>query len=242
MSKKPLPKNFSQKISQKKFLINTLTIFPQAFKGLLDVSIIGSARKKGIWDLQITDIKDFVDKSNNIDDKPYGGGPGMILKADVLQNAYNKALSTIEESTNKYQKIMLTPRGKRLNQDIVKELSKSEGLIIVCGRYEGVDQRFIDYNELREISLGDFVLSGGEPAAVALIDAIIRLLPNVLGNPSSLLEESFNNDLLEYLQYTKPRVWKNIKVPEVLLSGDHKKIKDWRLENSITFKKKKKDR
>ena len=210
------------------------------FEGLLDISIIGSARKKGIWDLQITDIKDFVDKSNNIDDKPYGGGPGMILKAEVLQNAYNQALSTIEKSTKKYQKIMLTPRGKRLNQDIVKELSKSEGLIIVCGRYEGVDQRFIDYNELREISVGDFVLSGGEPAAVTLIDAIIRLLPNVLGNPSSLLEESFNNDLIEYLQYTKPRVWKNIKVPEVLLSGDHKKIKDWRLKNSITFKKKKK--
>ena len=230
------------KFSQKKFLINAVTIFPEAFEGLLDISIIGSARKKGIWDLKITDIKDFVDKSNNIDDKPYGGGPGMILKADVLQNAYNKALSTIEESTKKYQKIMLTPRGKRLNQDIVKELSKSEGLIIVCGRYEGVDQRFIDYNELREISIGDFVLSGGEPAAVTLIDAIIRLLPNVLGNPSSLLEESFNNDLIEYLQYTKPRVWKNIKVPEVLLSGDHKKIKEWRLENSITFKKKKKDR
>ena len=230
------------KFSQKKFLINAVTIFPEAFEGLLDISIIGSARKKGIWDLKITDIKDFVDKSNNIDDKPYGGGPGMILKADVLQNAYNNALSTIEESTKKYQKIMLTPRGKRLNQDIVKELSKSEGLIIVCGRYEGVDQRFIDYNELREISVGDFVLSGGEPAAVTLIDAIIRLLPNVLGNPRSLLEESFNNDLIEYLQYTKPRVWKNIKVPEVLLSGDHKKIKEWRLENSITFKKKKKDR
>ena len=230
------------KFNQKKFLINAVTIFPQAFEGLLDISIIGSARKKGIWDLKITDIKDFVDKSNNIDDKPYGGGPGMILKADVLQNAYNKALSTIEESTKKYQKIMLTPRGKRLNQDIVKELSKSEGLIVVCGRYEGVDQRFIDYNELREISVGDYVLSGGEPAAVTLIDAIIRLLPNVLGNPSSLLEESFNNDLIEYLQYTKPRVWKNIKVPEVLLSGDHKKIKDWRLENSIAFNKKKKDR
>ena len=230
------------KFRQKKFLINAITMFPQAFEGLLDISIIGSARKKGIWDLQITDIKDFVDKSNNIDDKPYGGGPGMILKAEVLQNAYNQALSTIKKSTKKYQKIMLTPRGKRLNQDIVKELSKSEGLIVVCGRYEGVDQRFIDYNELREISVGDFVLSGGEPAAVTLIDAIIRLLPNVLGNPSSLLEESFNNDLIEYLQYTKPRVWKNIKVPEVLLSGDHKKIKEWRLKNSITFKKKKKDR
>ena len=137
---------------------------------------------------------------------------------------------------------MLTPRGERLNQDIVKELSKTEGLIIICGRYEGIDQRFVDYNGLREISLGDFVLSGGEPAAVSLIDAIVRLLPNVLGNPNSLLEESFNDNLIEYLQYTKPRVWKNIKVPDVLLSGDHKKIKDWRLKNSITFKKKKKDR
>ena len=230
------------KFSQKKFLINAVTIFPEAFKGLLDISIIGSARKKGIWDLRITDIKKFADKNNNIDDKPYGGGPGMILKADVLQCAYDDAIANIEKSTKKYQKIMLTPRGKRLNQDIVKEFSKSEGLVIVCGRYEGVDQRFIDYNGLREISIGDFVLSGGEPAAVNLIDAVIRLLPNVLGNPSSLLEESFNNDLIEYLQYTKPRNWKNIKVPEVLLSGDHKKIKEWRLKNSIIFKKKKKDR
>ena len=228
------------KFSQKKFLINAITIFPEAFKGLLDISIIGSARKKGIWDLQITDIKNFADKNNNIDDKPYGGGPGMILKADVLQNAYDDAIANIEKNTKKYQKIMLTPRGKRLNQDIVKEFSKSEGLVIVCGRYEGVDQRFIDYNGLREISVGDFVLSGGEPAAVTLIDAVIRLLPNVLGNPSSLLEESFNNDLIEYIQYTKPRNWKNIKVPEVLLSGDHKKIKEWRLRKFDYIQKEKK--
>ena len=230
------------KFSQKKFLINAVTIFPEAFEGLLDVSIIGSARKKGIWDLQITDIKNFADKNNNIDDKPYGGGPGMILKADTLQYAYEDAIANMEKNTKKYQKIMLTPRGTRLNQDIVKEFSKSDGLVIVCGRYEGVDQRFIDYNDLREISVGDFVLSGGEPAAVTLIDAVIRLLPNVLGNPSSLVEESFNNDLIEYIQYTKPRSWKNIAVPQVLLSGDHKKIKDWRLKNSIIFKKKKKDR
>lgn len=230
------------KSSKKKFLINAVTIFPEAFKGLLDISIIGSARKKGIWDLQITDIKNFADKNNNIDDKPYGGGPGMILKADTLQYAYEDAIANMEKNTKKYQKIMLTPRGTRLNQDIVKEFSKSEGLIIVCGRYEGVDQRFIDYNDLREISVGDFVLSGGEPAALTLIDAVIRLLPNVLGNPSSLVEESFNNDLIEYIQYTKPRNWKNITVPQVLLSGDHKKIKDWRLKNSIIFKKKKKDR
>ncbi len=230
------------KSKQKKFLINAVTIFPEAFKGLLDISIIGSARKKGIWDLQITDIKDFSDKNNNVDDKPYGGGPGMILKPDVLQNAFNKALSNIEKFTKNYQKVMLTPRGERLDQDIIKEFSKTDGLIIICGRYEGIDQRFIDYNGLREISLGDFVLSGGEPAATTLIDAVVRLLPNVLGNPNSLLEESFNNNLIEYVQYTKPRVWKNMKVPEVLLSGDHKKINEWRLKNSIIFKKKKKDR
>ena len=133
---------------------------------------------------------------------------------------------------------MLTPRGKRLDQKIIKEFSKAEGMIIVCGRYEGVDQRFIDYNKLQEVSIGDFVLSGGEPAAVSIIDAVIRLLPGVLGNPSSLLEESFNNDLIEHQHYTKPEIWQNIKVPDVLLSGNHKKIKEWRSEKSIIIKKK----
>ena len=220
------------------FLINTITIFPEAFTNFLDVSIIGNARKKGIWDLQITDIKKFSDKNQNVDDKPYGGGPGMILKPDVLQNAYNSAVGKVEKITSNYNKIMLTPRGKRLNQEIVKDLSKREGMIIVCGRYEGVDQRFVDYNNLNEISLGDFVISGGESAAITMIDAVVRLLPDVLGNPSSLLEESFNNDLIEYQQYTKPRIWNNIEVPRVLLSGNHKKIKEWRLEKSIATKKK----
>ena len=220
----------------KKFLINAVTIFPEAFNSLLNISIIGSARKKGIWELITTNIKKFSE-NNDIDDKPYGGGPGMILKADALQNAFTNAVSNLENHTNNYNKIMLSPRGERLNQNIVKELSNSEGIIIVCGRYEGVDQRFIEYNKLREISLGDFVLSGGEPAAMAMIDAIIRLLPNVLGNPESLLEESFNDDLIEYQQYTKPRIWKNLKVQNVLLSGNHKKIKEWRLKKSIAKKK-----
>ncbi|MDC3024217.1 tRNA (guanosine(37)-N1)-methyltransferase TrmD [Alphaproteobacteria bacterium] len=230
------------KSNQKKFLINIITIFPEAFSSLLDVSVIGSAKKKGIWDLQITDIKKFADEKKNIDDRPYGGGPGMILKPDVLQSAYSNAVSAIEKSTKKYEKIMLTPRGERLNQDLVKEISKTEGVIIVCGRYEGVDQRFVDYNDLREISVGDFVVSGGEPAAIILADAIVRLLPNVLGNPLSLLEESFNNNLIEYLQYTKPKVWRNMQVPDVLLSGDHKRIKEWRLKKSLEFENKKKDR
>ena len=136
-----------------------------------------------------------------------------------------------------YHKIMLTPRGERLKQKTIEDLSESEGMIIINGRYEGVDQRFVDYNNLREVSIGDFVISGGEAAAITLIDAVVRLLPGVLGNPSSLLEESFNNDLIEYQQYTKPKIWKNIEVPSVLLSGNHKKIKQWRLEKSITKKK-----
>ncbi|MEC8100184.1 MAG: tRNA (guanosine(37)-N1)-methyltransferase TrmD [Pseudomonadota bacterium] len=228
---------------KKKYLVNTLTLFPEAFQEVLNISVIGSAKKKGIWDLKLTDIKNFTDHNQKVDDKPYGGGPGMILKAEVLQNALDSATSKIEKSIFKYQKIMLTPRGERLNQKIVREFSNDEGIIIVCGRYEGFDQRFVDYNKLREISLGDFVLSGGEPGAIALIDSIIRLLPNVLGNPLSLLEESFNQDLLEYQQYTKPRNWNNLKVPEVLLSGNHEKIKDWRSRNSAQSKKiKKKDR
>ena len=193
--------------------------------------------EKKIYRLQITDIKNFPDKNKNIDDKPYGGGPGMIMKPDVLQSAYNEALDATEKISN-FHRIMLTPRGKRLDQKIIKEFSKAEGMIIVCGRYEGVDQRFIDYNKLQEVSIGDFVLSGGEPAAVSIIDAVIRLLPGVLGNPSSLLEESFNNDLIEHQHYTKPEIWQNIKVPDVLLSGNHKKIKEWRSEKSIIIKKK----
>ena len=161
----------------------------------------------------------------------------MILKADVLQNAYEQAICDMEKKITHYHKIMLTPRGERLKQKTIEDLSESEGMIIINGRYEGVDQRFVDYNNLREVSIGDFVISGGEPAAITLIDAVVRLLPGVLGNPSSLLEESFNNDLIEYQQYTKPKIWKNIEVPSVLLSGNHKKIKQWRLEKSITKKK-----
>ena len=222
---------------KKTFYINTLTIFPEAFINFQDISIIGNARRKKIWDLQITDIKKFSDKNNNIDDKPYGGGPGMILKADVLQNAYEQAICDMEKKITHYHKIMLTPRGERLKQKTIEDLSESEGMIIINGRYEGVDQRFVDYNNLREVSIGDFVISGGEAAAITLIDAVVRLLPGVLGNPSSLLEESFNNDLIEYQQYTKPKIWKNIEVPSVLLSGNHKKIKQWRLEKSSTKKK-----
>ena len=222
---------------KKTFYINTLTIFPEAFINFQDISIIGNARRKKIWDLQITDIKKFSDKNNNIDDKPYGGGPGMILKADVLQNAYEQAICDMEKKITHYHKIMLTPRGERLKQKTIEDLSESEGMIIINGRYEGVDQRFVDYNNLREVSIGDFVISGGEAAAITLIDAVVRLLPGVLGNPSSLLEESFNNDLIEHQQYTKPKIWKNIEVPSVLLSGNHKKIKQWRLEKSSTKKK-----
>ncbi len=224
----------------KKFLVNTLTLLPEAFLGLLDVSILGNAKKKGIWDLEITDIKEFANKGRKVDDKPFGGGPGMILKPDVLQSAYEYSVKSINKKVSNYHKIMLTPRGERLNQSIVRELSQGEGMILVCGRYEGVDQRFIDFNDLREISLGDFVISGGEAAALTLIDAVVRLLPNTLGNPLSLNEESFNNNLIEYLQYTKPRSWNNLEVPSILLSGNHNKIREWRLQKSLEVEKKKK--
>ena len=224
------------KFSQKKFLINTVTIFPQAFKELLDISIIGNARKKGIWDLQITDIKNFTNKSNNIDDKPYGGGPGMILRPDVVE----KALLSInsEAKKDKILRIFLTPSGKTLNQKKLTEYSKLEELIILCGRFEGVDQRAINVLNFEEISLGDYILAGGESAAQVLVEGCIRLIPGVLGQPESLLEESFSNNLLEYPQFTRPKVWEDAnnfkhEVPEILTSGHHEKIKKWRHEKSI---------
>ena len=223
-------------VVMKTWTANVLTLFPEAYPGILGMSVLGKALERRLWKLNLIDIKNFSKKNHKVDDIPFGGGTGMVIKPDVLDGA----LSSIKNK--KFPIYYLTPRGTKFSQKIAEKMSKHDGATFLCGRYEGVDQRFIDYNELREISVGDYVLSGGEPAAVTLIDAIIRLLPNVLGNPSSLLEESFNNDLIEYLQYTKPRVWKNLKVPEVLLSGDHKKIKDWRLENSIAFNKKKKDR
>ena len=224
------------------FKINIITIFPEVFPGLLDISIIKRARNKKIWDMTLTDIKGFVDKNKSIDDTPFGGGPGLIMKADVLQRAYESAQKNFKKSTLKnVEKIMLSPSGEELNQNTLEKFSRKAGLILVCGRYEGVDERFIEKNNLRKISIGKYILSGGEAAAMVLCESTIRLLPNVLGNYKSKLIESFSDGLLEYPQYTKPRVWKNITVPEILLSGNHKAIKKWRIEKSLHLTMQKKN-
>ena len=215
------------------FKINIVTMFPDAFPGMLDISILGRARREKIWELNTTDIKLFSDKKGNIDDAPFGGGPGMIIRPDVLQRSFDSAIKTFNKKiVNNVEKIMLTPNGEKLNQETVEEFSNKKGMLIVCGRYEGVDERFIEANSLRKISVGNYVLSGGEAAAVILAESVIRLLPNVLGNSNSKTQESFNDGLLEYPQYTRPSKWNGIRVPKVLLSGNHKLINQWRQKMS----------
>ena len=215
------------------FKVNIITAFPEVFPGALDISILAKARKKKIWDLNTVDIKKFASKNMNIDDKPFGGGPGMIIRADILQKAYTKAQIFFDgDSFESVERIMLTPNGEEFNHSIAEEFSKKKGLLIICGRYEGVDERFIEHNKLRKISIGKYVLCGGESAASVISEAVIRLIPNVLGNEKSILEESFVNNSLEYPHYTKPRVWNNLSVPEVLLSGNHKEIEKWRIKKS----------
>jgi tRNA (guanine37-N1)-methyltransferase len=188
------------------------------------------------FEIEAINIREFSkNKSKTVDDKPYGGGPGMIFKPDILQRSLNFAKKKARKKT---KIIMLSANGRKFDQKFAKETIKNDELIIICGRYEGVDQRFIDFNSIEEISIGDYVLSGGEIPALILIDTCVRLIPEVLGNNKSLNSESFNNHLLEYPQYTKPLNWKELKVPDVLLSGNHKKIFDWRLKKSIEKTKK----
>ena len=215
------------------FKVSVLTLFPEVFPGPLGVSLIGNALKNKIWELNLIDIRNFAkDKHRSVDDTPYGGGAGMVMRPDVIDSA----LRSIPDF--KGRRICLTPRGRRLNQTKVKKLSKEEGLVLLCGRYEGIDQRVIDYYEFDEISIGDYVVTGGETAAIVLLESIIRLLPDVLGGKETLNEESFSdNSLIEYPQYTKPRDWNGINVPEVLISGDHGKIKDWRNKQRVEITK-----
>ena len=208
------------------FAANIFTLYPEIFPGALGHGIYQRASEKKIWNLNVTNIRDYaLDKHLTVDDKPFGGGSGMIMKADVIDNCLDK-------NANKFKTYYLSPRGKIFNQDLALQLSKSEGVNLLCGHFEGIDQRVLDYRNIEEISVGDFILSGGESAAILVLDAIIRLLPGVLGNENSIKEESFNDNLLEYPHYTQPRVWKNLEVPSVLLSGNHGQIKDWRLNQS----------
>ena len=210
-----------------------LTSFPEMFPGTLAFSLAGKALAKGIWNLELEDIKDSAaNKSYSVDDLPYGGGPGMVMRPDVLAKSYDKLLSRMSFTTKNYAKVLLSPRGKSFNQNLAKKFAELDGIILVCGRYEGVDQRFVEARGLEEISVGDYVLSGGEPAAIVLIDSVVRLLSGVIGSSESLNKESFEDGLLEYPQYTRPHNWENHRVPEVLTSGNHDEIAKWRIEKS----------
>ena len=204
-----------------------VTLFPESFPGALGMSICGKALDRGIWVLKTLDIRDFaVDRHKTVDSSPYGGGPGMVLRPDVL----DRTLEAISHVPGR--RICLSPRGRRFDQAFAKELAHEPGVVLVCGRYEGIDQRVIEAREMEEVSLGDFVLTGGEIAAQALLDATVRLLPGVIGSEQGLDEESFEDGLLEYPQYTHPKIWKGRSVPEVLLSGNHKKIAEWKKQQS----------
>ena len=204
-----------------------ITLFPRSFPGTLGMSICGKALDRGIWALKTLDIRDFaVDRHKTVDSSPYGGGPGMVLRPDVL----DRTLEAISHVPGR--RICLSPRGRRFDQAFAKELAHEPGVVLVCGRYEGIDQRVIEAREMEEVSLGDFVLTGGEIAAQALLDATVRLLPGVIGSEQGLDEESFEDGLLEYPQYTHPKIWKGRSVPEVLLSGNHKKIAEWKKQQS----------
>jgi len=204
-----------------------LSLFPEMFPGTLGLSIAGKALKNDIWSLKMINIRDFSnDKNGKVDDVPFGGGHGMVIKPDVIDKALNSVID------DKGPRIYLSPRGEKFDQRYAKSLSEEKGAVFICGRYEGVDERFLDDNDIIELSVGDYVLSGGELGVQIVLDATIRLLPNVIGNPEGLIEESFEQNLLEYPLYTQPRVWKNRKVPEVLLSGDHQKIKEWKIKKA----------
>jgi tRNA (guanine37-N1)-methyltransferase len=203
------------------------TLYPEVFPGPLSKGLYGKALSKELWNLKVVNIRDAAeDKHKTVDDTPYGGGSGMLLKADIL------AKSLDQNKTESERIIYLSPKGKKFNQLYAKELSKEKSVSFICGHFEGVDERVLSTRNIEEISIGDYVLSGGETAAFVVIDSILRLLPGVLGNENSKEDESFENGLLEYPQYTKPQIWEEKGVPEVLLSGDHSKIKDWRLSQS----------
>ena len=203
------------------------TLYPEVFPGPLSKGLYGKALSKKLWNLNIVNIRDAAeDKHKTVDDTPYGGGSGMLLKADVLAKSLDQNITEGERV------IYLSPKGKKFDQSYAQELSNEKSVSFICGHFEGVDERVLSTRNIEELSIGDYILSGGETAAFVVIDSILRLLPGVLGNENSRVDESFENGLLEYPQFTKPQIWEEKTVPEVLLSGDHSKIKDWRLSQS----------
>jgi tRNA (guanine37-N1)-methyltransferase len=222
--------------------VKILTLFPELFPGPLGCSVIGKALENKLWSLEVINIRDFAeDKHKAVDFPPIGGGGGMVMKPDVLGKAIDYALKDI--APKNYNLFYLSPRGKILNQKKVHKLLSSKNIILICGRFEGIDQRVIDHYKIEEISIGDYVLSGGEIAAYAVVDSCVRLIPGVTGNKVSIIEESFAVDseyenLIEYPQYTKPNKWKQYEVPSIMLSGNHAKIKEWQLQQAQKLTKK----
>ena len=209
------------------FEVKIFTLYPDLYPGPLNTGIYKKAQESKIWDLKVINIRDYaIDKHSSVDDTPFGGGNGMLLRPDVVASALDSNLESNETT------IYLSPKGKKFDQRAAREFSKQKKLNLLCGHFEGIDQRLLETRNIQEYSIGDFILSGGETASFVFIDSIIRLLPGVLGNDNSTKEESFENDLLEYPQYTKPQNWEGKSTPEVLLSGDHAKIKGWRLSQS----------
>jgi len=210
---------------------SVLTLFPEMFPGPLGISLAGQALKDGLWMLETVDIRSFArDKHRTVDDAPFGGGPGMVMRPDVLDAALTTAIA---QAPTGAAAIYMSPRGQPLTQSRVRQLAAMPGIVLLCGRYEGVDQRVLEAHGIEEISLGDFILSGGEPAAIALLDAVIRLLPGVMGKVTSGEDESFERGLLEYPHYTRPQEWQGRTVPEVLTSGHHDKIRTWRHDQAV---------
>ncbi|MCG9478815.1 MAG: tRNA (guanosine(37)-N1)-methyltransferase TrmD [Actinomycetia bacterium] len=218
--------------------INVITIFPDFFANFFEHGVIKEAFLQNLCQVNIYNLRDFTtDKQKKVDDRPYGGGPGMVLMPQPLDEAINYLKDKIGDRNGSSKTILLTPKGRVLNQPLLKELVKIPNLILVCGRYEGIDQRVIDLDIDMEISIGDYVLSGGEVPAMVLMDGLIRLLPGVVGKKESVEQESFEDSLLDFPQYTRPPVFKGLKVPEVLLTGNHEKIKSWRNEQSVKITK-----
>jgi tRNA (guanine37-N1)-methyltransferase len=210
------------------FRATILTLYPEMFPGHLSFSLSGKAMERGDWSLDTVQIRDFAeDRHRTVDDTPAGGGAGMVLKPDILA----KAIDSVASDTR--PRLLMSPRGKPLTQKRVRELASGDGVVIVCGRFEGVDQRVIDGRQLEEVSIGDYILSGGEPAALTVLDSVIRLLPGVMGNIHSGTNESFEHGLLEHPHYTRPQVFEGSEIPAVLTSGNHGAIEKWRLEQSL---------
>lgn len=212
------------------FRASVLTLYPEMFPGALGLSLAGRGLEAGSWSLETIQIRDFAtDRHRTVDDTPAGGGAGMVLRADILAKAIDHASPEGDERP----RLLMSPRGKPLTQERVRELAAGPGAVILCGRFEGVDQRVIEARNLEEVSIGDYILSGGEPAALVLLDAVVRLLPGVMGNDASGEEESFENGLLEHPHYTRPQLFEDRPIPEVLTSGNHGKIAKWRHEQAL---------